>query len=185
VKSVSERAWYHHEHFPDRQIILGIDRLDYSKGILERLKAFRIALQTYPELCEKITLMQVVVPSRRNIARYAGLKKEIERLIGEINGEFTQSGWVPIHYMFRHLDQNELFAQYRTSEIALVTPLKDGMNLVAKEYCACNIEETGVLVLSEFAGVAAEFHKYALLVNPYDVDGIARAIHDAVSMEES
>jgi len=181
-QAVSEKAWYIHEDYSEQQIILGVDRLDYSKGIPERLKAYRNALRRYPEMREKVTLVQVVVPSRRGIPKYASLKTEIEGLVGEINGEFTSSGWVPIHYMFRSLDRHELLAYYRTSEIALVTPLKDGMNLVAKEYCACSIEENGVLILSEFAGAAAEFQKYALLVNPHDIEGIADAIHQAFNM---
>lgn len=182
-KAVADKAWYIHEDYSEQQIILGVDRLDYSKGIPERLKAYRNALRRYPELREKVTMIQVVVPSRRGIPKYADLKTEIERLVGEINGEFTSSGWVPIHYMFRSLDREELLAYYRTSEIALVTPLKDGMNLVAKEFCACSVEENSVLILSEFAGAAAEFQKYALLVNPHDIEGIADAIHQAFHMD--
>lgn len=162
-------------------MILGIDRLDYTKGILERLDAFCRALERAPELCEHITFFQVVVPSRTDIAGYAALKMEIERRVGEINGQFTRLGWVPIHYVFRALDREELLAFYRTAEMALVTPLKDGMNLVAKEHCACSIED-GVLILSEFAGAADQFHQDALLVNPYDVEGVADAIISAYRM---
>lgn len=166
---------------PQTKMILGIDRLDYTKGILERLDAFRRALERAPELCEHITFFQVVVPSRTDIAGYAALKMEIERRVGEINGQFTRLGWVPIHYVFRALDREELLAFYRTAEMALVTPLKDGMNLVAKEYCACSIED-GVLILSEFAGAADQFRQDALLVNPYDVEGVADAIISAYRM---
>lgn len=182
TKEVSEKAWYIHEDLSDRIIILGIDRLDYTKGIPERLKAFRNALKRYPDLIEKVTLVQVVVPSRRGIAKYENLKMEIEGLVGKINGEYTRSGWVPIHYIFRSLNQAELIAYYRTSEIALITPLKDGMNLVAKEYCASNLEENGVLILSEFAGVAAQFQKWAILVNPHDIEGMADAIYEATQI---
>ncbi|PLX31109.1 MAG: trehalose-6-phosphate synthase [Ignavibacteria bacterium] len=181
-KDVSEAAWYIHEHLQQQQIVLGIDRLDYTKGIPYRLKAFRNALRRFPELQESMTLVQVVVPSRTDIAKYNALKIEIESLVSEINGEFTRSGWVPIHYIFRHLTRTELLGYYRTAEIALITPIKDGMNLVAKEYCACNIEDNGVLILSEFAGTAAQLHKHALLVNPYDVEGVAEALRDAFSM---
>jgi trehalose 6-phosphate synthase len=180
--AVSDRAWYIHENYQNRQILIGVDRLDYSKGIPERLKAFRRALQNYPDLIEKISFVQVVVPSRRDIAKYADLKIEIERLVGEINGEFTRSGWVPVHYMFTSLEREELVSYYRTAEIAFITPLKDGMNLVAKEYCASNTDENGILILSEFAGSAPQFQKHAILVNPHDIEGMATAIQKAVYM---
>ena len=168
---------------PNRQLILGVDRLDYTKGILQRLEAFRNALTRYPELHNRVTLIQAVVPSREDIPQYHELKISIERLVGEINGQFTQpGGWVPIHYVFRHLDPPDLLAYYRAAEIALITPLKDGMNLVAKEYCACSIEEDCVLILSEFAGAAAQLQRGALLVNPYDIEGVADAIHRAYTM---
>ncbi|HEU4329013.1 MAG TPA: trehalose-6-phosphate synthase [Roseiflexaceae bacterium] len=169
---------------PNAKVILGVDRLDYTKGIIERLEAFRNALERYPELRGRVTLFQMVVPSRTDIAGYANLKMQIERLIGEINGQFTRLGWVPVHYVFRSLDRSELLAFYRTADIALVTPLKDGMNLVAKEYCACSIED-GVLILSEFAGAADQLGQGALLVNPYDIEGVADAIARACSMPEA
>jgi len=170
-------------NFPNRQLMLGVDRLDYTKGIPERLEAFRDALLRYPELLERVTLVQVVVPSREDIRQYAELRSRIEGLVGEINGLFTRpGGWVPIHYVFRSLKRTELLAYYRAAEIALVTPLKDGMNLVAKEYCACSIEEDSVLILSEFAGAAAQLQGGALLVNPYDREGVADAIYKAFSL---
>lgn len=181
-KEVAESAWYIHEALPDRQIILGIDRLDYTKGIPSRLEAFRNALRRHPDMLQNITLVQIVVPSRVDIPKYNDLKVEIERLVSEINGEFTRSGWVPIHYIFRHLTRGELLGYYRTAEIALITPIKDGMNLVAKEYIACNIERNGVLILSEFAGAVAQLHRDALLVNPYDIDGMSDALYQAFTM---
>ncbi|RJP23024.1 MAG: trehalose-6-phosphate synthase [Candidatus Abyssobacteria bacterium SURF_5] len=181
-KEVADQAWYIHEALPNRQLILGIDRLDYTKGITNRLEAFRYALQQYPDLREKVTFIQVVVPSRENIPEYQNLKMQIERLVGEINGQFTVSGWVPIHYIYRSLDPTELLAYYRAAEIALVTPLKDGMNLVSKEYCACSLEEECVLILSEFAGSAAQMHRGALLVNPYSIEEISNAINHAYHM---
>ncbi|MDP1708157.1 MAG: trehalose-6-phosphate synthase [Gammaproteobacteria bacterium] len=169
---------------PGRQLILGIDRLDYTKGIPHRLEAFRNALLRYPDMRERLTLIQVVVPSREDIPQYHDLKMNIEQLIGEINGQFTQPGsWVPIHYIFRSLTRTELLAYYRAAQMALVTPLKDGMNLVAKEYCACSNDEDSVLILSEFAGAAAQMQKGALLVNPYDIEGVADAIHQAFIMD--
>ncbi|MBU1948183.1 MAG: trehalose-6-phosphate synthase [Candidatus Eisenbacteria bacterium] len=179
---VSDRGWYLHEALPDRQIILSVDRLDYTKGIPERLEGFRRALMRYPELHGRVTLVLIVVPSREEVPRYQKLKTRIERSVSEINGEFTKPGWVPIHYLYRHLEREGLIAHYRVAEIGLITPLKDGMNLVAKEYCACDVEEKGVLILSEFAGAASQLHRGAILVNPLDYDGVADAIHRAFLM---
>jgi len=162
--------------------MIGVDRLDYTKGIPRRLEALREALLTYPELQRHLTYLQVVVPSRIDVTRYAQLKQEIERLVGEINGQFTQPGWIPIYYMYRPLSRDELLAYYRCSDIALVTPMKDGMNLVAKEFCACTLDNDGVLILSEFAGSAVELASGALIVNPFDRKGTARAIHAAFTM---
>lgn len=185
-EAVAARVRELHALLPDRQLILGIDRLDYTKGIPNRLLAFRSALERYPDLRNRVTLIQVVVPSREPIPSYHDLRQQIEQLIGRINGEFTAPGnWVPIHYVFRSLDQLELSAYYRAARIALVTPLKDGMNLVAKEYCAASIEEDCVLILSEFAGAAAQCRHGALLVNPHDIEGTADAIHRACRMERA
>lgn len=179
--AVRERAAQLRAAYAPGQIMLGVDRLDYTKGIVERLEAFRHALATYPELHERLTYVQVVVPSRTDIAEYAELKTRIERLVSAINGEYTRPGWVPVHYLFRQLPYEELLAYYRAADIALVTPLKDGMNLVSKEYCVCNPGD-GALILSEFAGAAAQLGQWALMVNPHDVVGCAAAIHRAFSM---
>ena len=180
---IAEQSWLFHEQFTEQQIIIGMDRLDYTKGIPERLEAFRYALKTYPELHGRVTLVQITVPSRESVPEYEALLELIERLVGEINGKFTEiGGWVPIHYVHRGFNRSEVIAMLRASEIALVTPLRDGMNLVAKEYVACDADERGVLILSEFAGVAAEFKRRALLVNPYDVEGVAAAIYQAYMM---
>jgi trehalose 6-phosphate synthase/phosphatase len=165
-----------------RHILLGVDRLDYSKGIPERLKAFANVLARFPELRERVSLVQIVVPSRTHIRKYQDLRLDIERLVGKINGLYSQTGWVPIHYIFRSVDRTELVALYRAADIALITPLKDGMNLVAKEYCAANVTEDGVLIMSEFAGAAAQMQKEALLVNPYDVEEVAETIAIACEM---
>lgn len=179
---VAERAWYLHENYPDRQIILGVDRLDYTKGIPEKLEAFRHLLRHRPAWREKVTLVQVLVPSRWEIPHYDQLKQEIERLVGEVNGEFSRPGWVPVHYHYRSLSREELLAYYRTAEILIASPWKDGMNLVAKEYCACDVDERGVLMLSEFAGAAAQLHRHALMFNPHDIAGMAQAIDQALDM---
>lgn len=168
-----------------RCIILGVDRLDYSKGLGYKLAAFRTALERYPVLRKQVTLMQHVVPSREEVAEYQKLRLEIEHAVGEINGEFSAPGWVPVHYFYHTLAPEELSAYYRIADIALVTPLKDGMNLVSKEYCASRIRDDGVLILSEFAGAAGELGEGAIVVNPFDVDAVADAIHEAFTMEPS
>jgi trehalose 6-phosphate synthase len=179
----AEKAWIIHANLPKQQLILGVDRLDYTKGIPDRLLAFGDALARYPDMRRRVTLIQVVVPSRVRVEEYAKLKQEIERIVGEINGRYTDVGWTPIQYIYRSLPRTDLVAYYRTCEIALITPLKDGMNLIAKEYCASNIEEKGVLILSEFAGAASQLHQSALMVNPYDRVRIADAIHAAFVMD--
>jgi trehalose 6-phosphate synthase len=166
-------------------LILGSDRLDYSKGIPERLRAFRTALERHPELRGRVVLIQVVVPSRVEIPRYHEFKQRIDRLVGDINGRFSTSTWLPVQYHFRCLDRDDLLAHYRGCDIAFVTPLKDGMNLVAKEYCACRIEEDGALILSQFAGAAQQLKSGAVLVNPYDVEQMAEAIVNAFRMSET
>lgn len=181
-EDVEKLARHFRENLRNRTLILGVDRLDYTKGIPNRLAALRNALQRFPELHQRVTLIQQVVPSRGDIPEYHNLRLDIERLVSEINGEFTQSGWVPIHYVFRSMPFDELLAHYRAADIALVTPLKDGMNLVAKEYCAAKVDNEGVLILSEFAGAAAQLQRGALLVNPHDVEGMADSIYQAFSM---
>ncbi len=182
-RNVAEAAWYLHENLEGRQLVLGVDRLDYTKGIPERFLAFERALEKYPDLRQKVSLVQVVVPSRTLVPDYQNLKELLDQTAGRINARFAESGWMPIHYLFRSLDRTQLLAHYRTSEIALITPLRDGMNLVAKEYCAASVDHNGVLVLSEFAGAADQLGRGALLVNPYDIDGTADAIYRAFSME--
>ena len=182
---VAEAAWYLHENYQHRQLMLGIDRLDYTKGIPERFLAFERALEKYPDLRQKISLLQVVVPSRTMVPDYIDLKGQLEQLAGRINGRFSDHSWVPLRYHYRSLDQIQLLAHYRTADIALVTPLRDGMNLVAKEYCACSVDNSGVLILSKFAGAADQLGKHALLVNPYDIEQTADAIYHAFNMPEA
>ena len=179
---ISELSSQVHSNLPDRQLILGVDRLDYSKGIPHKLSAFANALERYPDLRRRVSMIQVVVPSRQSIREYTALKKEIERRVGKINGRFTREGWIPIIYIYRSLDRLNLLAYYRSSDIALITPLKDGMNLVAKEYCAASVD-MGVLILSEFAGAASQLRMGALLVNPHDIESVADTIHYAFTMD--
>ncbi len=166
----------------DDAVVLGVDRLDYTKGIPERLKAYRLLLRRFPEMRRHITLVQVVVPSREEIPNYKHLRRELELLVSEINGEFTQPGWVPVHYIHRSLSREDLLAYYRAADVGLVTPLKDGMNLVAKEFCAAQVDERGVLIVSEFAGCGQELRCGAILVNPNDFAEVAQALHHAVAM---
>src|SRR5262249_25963321 len=181
-EAVAQRSQQLRATFPDCQLILGSDRLDYSKGIPERLLAFRDALDRYPELRGRVVLIQMVVPSPIEIPRYHEFKGRIDRLVGDINGRFSTSTWIPVQYHFRGLDREELLAHYRACNIAFVTPLKDGMNLVAKEYCACRVHEDGALILSQFAGAAEQLKPDALLVNPYDIEQMADTILKAFRM---
>ena len=164
------------------RIILGVDRMDYTKGIPERLAAFRYLLEHYLEVRGKVTLVQVVVPSRVDIPKYEELKGQIERLVSQINGQYGDPAWVPVHYIHRSLERSELLAFYRSADIALVTPLKDGMNLVSKEYCAARVDNDGVLVLSEFAGSAVQLQQGALLVNPNHTAEVAHTLRIALDM---
>jgi alpha,alpha-trehalose-phosphate synthase [UDP-forming] len=167
------------------RIILGIDRLDYTKGIPERLVAFQRLLETRPDLIGRVTMAQIVVPSREEIPEYMQLKLRIETMVSKINGQYSRTGWVPIHYFYRSIPRAELMAFYRAAHVALVTPLKDGMNLVAKEFCASRVDQRGVLVLSEFAGAAAELKCGALLVNPHDAEGVAATLELALEMDDA
>ncbi|RAL20635.1 trehalose-6-phosphate synthase [Lujinxingia litoralis] len=167
------------------RMLLGIDRLDYTKGLIHRLRAYELMLERHPELQEQVVFFQLVVPSRENVVEYKALKREFDRVVGRINGRFSTSGWQPIRYLYNRVDPVELAALYRLAVVALVTPLRDGMNLVAKEYCACQVDENGALVLSEFAGAAAQLGEGAVLVNPYDREATARAIARAVQMDEA
>jgi trehalose 6-phosphate synthase len=164
------------------RIALGVDRLDYTKGIPERLTAFRTLLDQKPEWRGRVTLLQIVVPSREEIPEYTELKHQIETMVSKINGEYSAPGWVPIQYFYRQVSRPELISFYRAADVALVTPLKDGMNLVAKEFCASRTDLRGVLLLSEFAGAACELHCGAVMVNPYDAEFEASAMDCALRM---
>ncbi len=162
-------------------LIMGVDRLDYTKGILKRLSALEKFYERYPKHRRQVSMIQLAVPSRTEIEQYQELREEIERLVGHINGLYAQPGWTPITYMCRSLPPHDLFALYHAADIGLVTPLRDGMNLVAKEYVAAHHNNAGVLILSELAGAAEELTD-AILVNPYDDNAMADAINTAVRM---
>ncbi len=164
------------------RILVGVDRLDYTKGIPRRLLSFERMLQGHPELREKVRLVQVAVPSRTGVEAYQDFRSLVDGLVGRINGAFGTPRWVPVHYIFRGLSAEDLVALYRAADVMLVTPLRDGMNLVAKEFVASRTDGDGVLVLSEFAGAAWELPE-ALQVNPYDTDATAEVIFRALAME--
>lgn len=190
-----------------QKIILGVDRLDYTKGLVNRLKAFEVLLERHPEHRELVTLLQVSVPSRTDVSECKisnwgayqvsdfnpidffiwtdqQLKEEMDQLVGRINGRFTTANWSPIRYIYGCVGQQELAAYYRDADVALVTPLRDGMNLVAKEFVACQIRNPpGVLIVSPFAGAGEMMHE-ALLCNPYEINEAAEVIHRALTMPE-
>ena len=163
------------------RLLVGIDRLDYSKGIPRRLLALERLLVEHPGWCERVRLVQVAVPSRDTVDAYKRFRREVDAMVGRINGAFGTPTWTPVHYLYRSVPESLLLALYRAADVMLVTPVRDGMNLVAKEFVASRTDDDGVLMLSEFAGAAAELGD-AVQVNPYDVDGTAAALHDALIM---
>ncbi|MGI5865626.1 MAG: bifunctional alpha,alpha-trehalose-phosphate synthase (UDP-forming)/trehalose-phosphatase [Myxococcales bacterium] len=174
VERIRQEAYGH-------QIMLGIDRLDYTKGIPRRLLAIERLLEREPALRGKLRFIQVAVPSRTKITEYKAYRESVDLLVGRINGAYGTPYSMPIHYLFRSFSQKQITAMYRAADVMLVTPLRDGMNLVAKEFVASRTDEDGVLVLSELAGAASELGE-ALLVNPYDIAGTAEAIAKALAM---
>jgi trehalose 6-phosphate synthase len=170
------------EQYAGRQLLVGVDRLDYSKGLPQRLRAFQRLLEIHPENRGSAVFVQVAAPSRESVAAYDDLRRELDTLTGAINGEFGELDWVPVRYLHRAVSRRRLPGLYRAARVALVTPLRDGMNLVAKEYVAAqDPADPGVLVLSRFAG-AAEQMVDALLVNPYDIEAVAEATQRALHM---
>jgi len=165
----------------ERKIILSIDRLDYSKGIIERLEAFDLFLSENPQYRGAVTLIMVAVPTRTGVEDYRKLRSRLEQLVGRINGEYGTMGYTPVWYLYRSLPFAELTALYNVSDVALVTPLRDGMNLIAKEFIAAKADKPGVLVISEMAGAACELGE-ALVVNPCNKDAIVEAIKGALEM---
>jgi trehalose 6-phosphate synthase len=167
-----------------RRVLLGVDRLDYTKGIDIRLRAFEELLSRGALSVDDCVMVQIAVPSRQSVDDYAELRAYVERLSGRINGQFGKPGRTALHYLYRSLPFRELAAYYRMADVMVVTPLRDGMNLVAKEYVAANADDVGTLVLSEFAGAAHELGAGALLVNPHDIDGLAATMEMALTLDE-
>ena len=163
------------------RIILGVDRLDYTKGILNRFLAFERYLEANPRARGKVSFIQIASPTRVNINEYKEMKRHVEETVGRINGRFQTPSWTPIIYINRKIEEDKLLMLYKIADVAMVTPVIDGMNLVAKEYVAVN--EKGVLILSEFAG-ASEGMKDAIVVNPYDIEAMGKAIQKALRMKQ-
>lgn len=163
------------------KLIISIDRLDYTKGIANRIRAYGYFLEKYPEYQEKVRLVMLAVPSRTNVPQYQILKKEIDELVGRINGQFATVNWTPIWYFYRSMPFENLIDLYSNSDVALITPVRDGMNLVAKEYVASRVDQTGVLILSEMAGSAHELNE-ALIINPNNFEQIVDTIKTALEM---
>ena len=164
-----------------RMIVLGVDRLDYTKGVVQRLLTYEHLLEHYPGLRGRVTMIQISDPSRTRVPEYVRERQDVDQIVGRINGRFTEAGWVPLRYLYRSHAQAELVAFYREAHVGLVTPLRDGMNLVAKEFVASQGADPGVVVLSKFCG-AADTMKEALIVNPYDIEGTAAAVMRALRM---
>lgn len=171
------------QYLGDQKLLITIDRLDYSKGIPQRIKAFDSFLHENPDFHGKVSMIMVVVPSRTKVKTYIELKEEIDTLVGKINSDFSTLNWVPVHYFYRSFPFEELSAFYSMSDIALVTPLRDGMNLVCKEFVASKTDQKGVLILSEMAGASKELQE-AILVNPNDMARVTAAIKEALDMNE-
>lgn len=171
-----------HQQLAGREMIIGVDRLDYSKGLLLRLEAYEHFLNHYPEEAQACSYVQITPPSRSEVEEYRQLREELESKAAHINGLHARVGYTPISYLCQNIPHEELAGLYRMARVGLVTPLRDGMNLVAKEYVACqNPQNPGVLILSEFAGAANELGE-SLIINPHDSEGVAKAIHHALTM---
>jgi trehalose 6-phosphate synthase/phosphatase len=164
------------------KLLVGVDRLDYSKGLLRRLLSFERFLERHPEWHARVRMIQVAVPSRGNVEAYQAFKNEVESAVGRVNGRFARHDWTPIQYLHREVNDETLIGLYRAADAMVVTPLRDGMNLVAKEFVACRTDGDGVLILSEFAGAVDELTD-ALIVNPYDIEGVATAMHQALTLD--
>ena len=171
----------HKKNTEDSKLILSIDRLDYTKGVINRLKSFEIFLNKYPQYVEKVRLLMLTVPSRSHVPEYQRLKKETDELVGRINGNYATVNWTPVWYYYREMKFDDLIDLYMSSDIAMITPVRDGMNLVAKEFVATRIDKKGVLILSEMAGASKELYD-SVTINPFDLNSMADSIYKALNM---
>jgi trehalose 6-phosphate synthase/phosphatase len=182
-EETAEKVARYSESLGNQRLVLSIDRLDYTKGIKQRLNAFDMFLERYPQYMGKVSLILLVVPSRDKVDQYQQLKAELDGMVGRLNGKYSRIDWTPIHYFYRSFSFHALSALYAKCDVALITPLRDGMNLVCKEFVASKTDQRGVLILSEMAGSARELSE-AILVNPNDVDEIVLALKTALEMPE-
>ena len=173
----------HKKNSADSKLILSIDRLDYTKGVINRIKAFEIFLTNFPEYRDKVRLVMLTVPSRSDVDDYKKLKKQTDEIVGRVNGKFASVNWTPIWYYYRTMNFDELIDLYTISDIAMITPVRDGMNLVAKEFVATRVKGDGVLILSEMAGASKELYE-ALTVNPFDLNEMSNVIFNAINMPD-
>ena len=171
----------HKKNTEDSKFILSIDRLDYTKGVINRLKSFEIFLNKYPQYLEKVRLLMLTVPSRSDVPEYKRLKKETDELVGRINGNYATVNWTPVWYYYREMKFDDLIDLYMSSDIAMITPVRDGMNLVAKEFVATRVDKKGVLILSEMAGASKELYD-SVTINPFDLNSMADSIYKALNM---
>lgn len=183
LPEVQEEAHQLRTNFHTPILGLGVDRLDYTKGILERLETIRVLLEKYPQYRKRLTFVQIASPTRTEVAMYRDMKESVEQTVGRINGMFGEDGWVPIHYYYRSFSMRELMPYFRAADFALINPLRDGMNLVAKEYCVARTDNQGLLVLSELTGAASEL-KEALIVNPYHLEGVADTVDAGLQLSD-
>lgn len=181
-KKVEKEKELQRKTIPGKKLILSLDRQDYSKGILNRLKGYEHFLKNNPGWMGKVILMMIIIPSRIGVESYQSIKSQIDELIGSINGSYGNFDWVPIHYQYRSLSFTELIALYSASDVALVTPLRDGMNLIAKEYIASRTDRKGVLILSEMAGASDELAE-SIIINPNNTEEISNALLEALEMD--
>jgi alpha,alpha-trehalose-phosphate synthase [UDP-forming] len=171
------------ELYPTELIGIGLDRLDYTKGILERLEAIRIFFEKYPEYKKRLTFVQIASPTRTEVKMYQEMKEQVEQAVGRINGLLAEDSWAPIQYFYRSMSLQEIIPYFLIADFALTTPLRDGMNLVAKEFCAAKLNNDGLLILSEFTGAAHELQQ-ALLVNPFDLEEVADTIYSGLQLSK-
>jgi alpha,alpha-trehalose-phosphate synthase [UDP-forming] len=162
---------------------LSVDRLDYTKGIRENLEAVRFFFEKYPEYKKRFTFIQIAAPTRSEVSAYQQMKEEIDTTVGRINGALAEDNWLPIHYYYRSFPMDEVMPFFIASDVLMITPLRDGMNLVAKEYCAAKLDDTGVLMLSEFTGAAHEL-KEALMINPFHIESVADTLYLALQLPQ-
>ena len=184
VSGRSRQAQRLRDSLSDRALFIGVDRLDYSKGLVNRFEAFERLLETYPDIRGQLTFLQIAPPSRADVPQYVEIRQTLEQAAGHINGRFAEYDWVPLRYLNKSFSRKMLLGFLRNADAALVTPLRDGMNLVAKEYVAAqDPKDPGVLVMSRFAGAAAELSS-ALIINPFDTEGVADAMRRALDMPQ-